>query len=379
MRSARLLTWWLVVAGTVWTALVLWSLNIDLSRHRLGFEQNLLERGRALFTLTEMAREWNARHGGIYAPVTPASPPNPYLDVDRRDFAIDGVLYTMINPAYMTRQIADIARESQGVSINLTSLDPIRPANKADPWESAALRRFEDGTAEILERIEEGGGTIFRYMAPLTAKASCLACHAKQGYREGDVRGGISVTMPAAAAMALFEDQRDYIYRLHFVGWVAVSALLAFLYWWVLRHWASIDKIRGEQEILIADRTIDLRRANAELEHLAAIDPLTGAFNRRQFLATAEVERRRARRRKEPLALLSFDIDHFKEINDRHGHAAGDAVLRAVVHRAGAALRAGDILARFGGEEFVALLSNAEARAAALVAERLRHALAAEP
>jgi diguanylate cyclase (GGDEF)-like protein len=115
------------------------------------------------------------------------------------------------------------------------------------------------------------------------------------------------------------------------------------------------------------------------LAELARRDPLTGLANRRAFEEALRREVARARRAGAALAVAALDVDHFKRVNDAHGHPAGDAVLAAVAARAAAALRAGDLLARVGGEEFAALLPGAGLPAAVEVAERIRAALAAAP
>ena len=113
-------------------------------------------------------------------------------------------------------------------------------------------------------------------------------------------------------------------------------------------------------------------RLQAELDHHASRDPLTGALNRRAFASLAEREIARACRLEQPLSVLMMDLDHFKQINDRFGHAGGDAVLCRFVAVAGRVLRREDLLCRFGGEEFVALLPGSTAEQALAVAERLR-------
>lgn len=116
-----------------------------------------------------------------------------------------------------------------------------------------------------------------------------------------------------------------------------------------------------------------------ELRRLATTDSLTGLLTRRAFAAEAAREIARAQRSGSPLACVAFDIDHFKSINDRHGHAAGDRVLKAVAGLCRTSLRAIDVAGRLGGEEFAILLPEADADAAAEVAERLRRALEATP
>jgi diguanylate cyclase (GGDEF)-like protein len=118
-----------------------------------------------------------------------------------------------------------------------------------------------------------------------------------------------------------------------------------------------------------------LEQANAELHRLAATDSLTGAANRRHFLARFEEELRRAQRGGAPLALLMMDLDYFKSVNDEHGHQAGDAVLVAFVQRAREVLRLPDLVGRLGGEEFAVLLPGSDAAQAAGVAERIRAAM----
>lgn len=115
------------------------------------------------------------------------------------------------------------------------------------------------------------------------------------------------------------------------------------------------------------------------LRHLAAHDPLSGLFNRRAFRSEAEVRLKAARREEKPVALLMLDIDHFKSINDNHGHAAGDAVISIVAERAAAFLRPTDVIGRIGGEEFAILLPHCTRSEALAVAERIRHAIAEEP
>ena len=116
-----------------------------------------------------------------------------------------------------------------------------------------------------------------------------------------------------------------------------------------------------------------------ELQQLSHRDHLTGLMNRRAFDELAPAQLAQAVRHGWPLALLLFDLDHFKRVNDEHGHGAGDAVLRHVARIAQAQLRSADLLARYGGEEFIALLPDCDADAALALAERLRLALQQQP
>lgn len=118
---------------------------------------------------------------------------------------------------------------------------------------------------------------------------------------------------------------------------------------------------------------------NAELlEKLATIDSMTGLSNRRHFLSLAEAEWIRFRRYQRPLSMLMLDIDHFKGVNDRYGHAVGDDVIISVAHAAQQAKRGPDVVGRLGGEEFAILLPETDAVQAAVVAERIRERVAGQ-
>jgi diguanylate cyclase (GGDEF)-like protein/PAS domain S-box-containing protein len=123
----------------------------------------------------------------------------------------------------------------------------------------------------------------------------------------------------------------------------------------------------------------DQKRVQDELYRLATTDPLTGIGNRRSFFDRAAIEVDKARRYARPLSLITLDIDHFKQINDRHGHECGDAVLKGVASRAAGLLRSVDLLGRIGGEEFGIVLPETPFVRGIEVAERLRHEIAALP
>lgn len=123
-----------------------------------------------------------------------------------------------------------------------------------------------------------------------------------------------------------------------------------------------------------------VRRTYArKLERLSSTDPLTGALNRRSCERLLGAELRRAERYGRPLSVVLLDIDHFKRINDEHGHAVGDAVLRDVADRVRATIRQNDALVRWGGEEFLVVLPETHAEGARVAAERIRAVVGREP
>jgi diguanylate cyclase (GGDEF)-like protein len=132
-------------------------------------------------------------------------------------------------------------------------------------------------------------------------------------------------------------------------------------------------------ESRVAERTRDLAEANARLAQLAVTDGLTGVYNHRHFHERLALEVERSQRNGLPLALFMIDVDHFKAYNDRHGHPAGDEVLRQVAKLLADGRRINDFVARYGGEEFAVVLVDTHKLGAAQVADKLRQRLSEFP
>jgi diguanylate cyclase (GGDEF)-like protein/PAS domain S-box-containing protein len=190
----------LILAGILWTVILagafLWSIwqteqtVLELARQaaRSSIEKDILY------------RRWAALHGGVYVPMDERTPPNPYLEgVPEQEIVTpSGRTLTLVNPAFMTRQVHELQMQTEGQLGHITSLNPIRPENAADEWERRALMAFDQGEVEISSTEALPGGSYLRLMRPLVTEASCLNCHAAQGYQVGDIRGGISVSIPLA-------------------------------------------------------------------------------------------------------------------------------------------------------------------------------------
>lgn len=145
------------------------------------------------------------------------------------------------------------------------------------------------------------------------------------------------------------------------------------------RETAQLQLLQAEQmrtvelEARVRERTAELHAANAQLLALSRIDALTGMFNRRYLDERLQDELRRVDRARSSVAVLMIDVDHFKRLNDTHGHQAGDLCLQAVARAImDGCVRPGDIAARFGGEEFMVLAPDIDAAGAEVLAEKLR-------
>jgi len=180
----------------------------------------------------------------------------------------------------------------------------------------------------------------------------CLRCHARQGYRLGDVRGGVSIIIPAANLLAQMRTNRNQII---IDAVITIGILLAILY---LFAWKLVVRLDDVQK---------------RLKHLAVTDELTGLKNRRYIMKQLDREYQRAERTGTPLSLVLIDIDHFKKVNDTFGHAFGDVVLKSVARDMRESLRTYDLLGRIGGEEFLIASPGSTLDDAAVLAERIRN------
>lgn len=129
-----------------------------------------IEGAKNIFRMIVLTREWNASHNGIYTFVWEKDQPNPYLKHPQRDLELmDHRKLTMLNPAYMTRQIAELAENDDklGLRLHITSFNPIRPENQADPWENDALKRFEQGALEFSSLNRKKPAVVALYGTPV--------------------------------------------------------------------------------------------------------------------------------------------------------------------------------------------------------------------
>jgi diguanylate cyclase (GGDEF)-like protein len=141
----------------------------------------------------------------------------------------------------------------------------------------------------------------------------------------------------------------------------------------------ELKRARDELEVKVQERTSELREANAKLRELSVTDDLTGLFNRRYLVRALEAEFIRTIRYKRNFSLLLFDIDDFKQINDRYGHSCGDAVLIKLTSVVMGCVRSSDMVARYGGDEIAILLPETKMSKATEVAEKLRSLIEGTP
>lgn len=244
IAAVLVITWTAVAAGS-------WLWNCSQVRQNTLEEAHI--QARVVYEKDLIYRNWDTMHGGVYVAVTPENQPNPFLDdnPDRDGTTTTGKRLTLMIPSYMTRQANEMARRAVGVRGHITSLNPSRPVNAPDPWEREALESFERGETEAHSVELLDGAEYMRFMQPMLTEPGCLPCHAEQGYRVGQIRGGISVAVPMAPLRTI--ERRD-ILRL---------GLAHGLLWLV----GMLGIVLGGRTLVLSQR--ERRRAAKEIERYA--------------------------------------------------------------------------------------------------------------
>jgi len=220
-------------------------------------------------------RRWATAHGGVYVPTTAETPSNPYLVAPNKDITTsEGQKLTLMNPAYIVRQMQQSYGAAFGVKGHITSLRPLNPANAADPWETSVLQGFErGGDGDVATVADIAGVPHMRVMRAMKVEPGCLKCHGHQGYKEGDVRGGVSASVPLEPYRAREDKVLRALVGSHAAIWLVGLMLFASLSRRALlrleeREAAEreIRELNNRLEERVRERTIELERAMKELE-----------------------------------------------------------------------------------------------------------------
>ncbi|MBI2236834.1 MAG: EAL domain-containing protein [Magnetospirillum sp.] len=202
----RLAVWrYIGLAVVLWTAILAVSLwwNVD-RQHDVTFEL-ALNTARASFNKDQAYRFWASTHGGVYVEPSDKTPPSPWMShlPDRDLITTEGRLLTLMNPAYMLREMMQDFGELYGIQGRIVGIVYLNPNNKADEWEADAIRRFAAHSAEeVLEVANIDGQPHLRFIKPMIMSESCQKCHGHLGFKNGEVRGAVGLAVPMAPYLA---------------------------------------------------------------------------------------------------------------------------------------------------------------------------------
>ncbi len=239
-------------------------------RHERLVLAQIEAQAKALFQQVVITRRWVADHGGVFVEKLPWVRPNPYLP-NSTVMDTEGRRYVKQNPALVTKELSSYAQKEGLYFFHITSLKLLNPENAPDPFEKKALEEFEKGAkAEAAAVNKIGKYTYFRYIAPLKVEASCLVCHAHQGYKIGDIRGAISISVPVDGVLGTMSRGRRYM----LVGAVVVTGLLMLFLFIITRRLVikPISTMRKRMYVFSKNGNPDIPiiKTGDELEDLSA-------------------------------------------------------------------------------------------------------------
>ena len=221
-----------LLAILLWTGIVVASMWWSYSIH----DQRIFEMAK-LDATTNINKDWSLRlwaisHGGVYVPPDDKTPPNPYLSDPERDLiTMEGKHLTLMNPAYIMRQVMEDYATFSGNHGHMTSLALTNPKNAPDQWEFNALKSFKPGVQEIVEIIKPNRQRHLRMIRPMLMESSCMKCHANTGVKVGEVRGGISTMIPMEPYYEAFKPELMLTNVVHGTAWLAGMSVIGLISW----------------------------------------------------------------------------------------------------------------------------------------------------
>jgi hypothetical protein len=228
-----------------------------------------VQAAQALLEKDLLYREWSILHGGVYVPqFAPAAPGASGRDEDREIVTPSGQALALLNPAEVSRQVFEMQEQQTSIRGHITSLKPLRAANRPDDWERQALADFEKGRKEVSSIETLQGKRFFRLMRPLVIVPACLRCHEEAGHKPGEIRGGISVTVPMSRFVSPGTNLR--LGMAHLALWLMGMTGLIFGARNLQGHIRARQGAVAERERLIAE----LQGALANVKTLSGLIPI---------------------------------------------------------------------------------------------------------
>jgi signal transduction histidine kinase len=267
-----------LLAALSLTCLVILSMGWNYHHEKQHTKTLAINSARSHFQKDQAFRQWATSHGGVYVPASERTTPNPSLShIPERDMITpSGRQLTLMNPAYMLRQIMAEYPGLYGVKGHITSLKPLNPDNAPDEWETQALQVFETGVKEVMMFTEVDGVPHLRLIRPMMTIKGCLKCHEHQGYKVGEVRGGVGVMVPMKYYLQLESSTILNMIWSHIIFWLLGVAMIIILH--QRNKQLLFERVQAEQEIRtlnasleqrVQQRTAELAAANKELDAFA--------------------------------------------------------------------------------------------------------------
>ncbi|HJV65989.1 MAG TPA: PAS domain S-box protein [Geomonas sp.] len=277
-----------------WSALIFSLACFTLYSYHSDTLKEAESEAKDFFRFNMYYRLWIAKVGGVYV-ASDRVAPNPYLSVPNRDIiAGDGTHYTLVNPAYMTRMVFELIEKKVSSPLigRITSLKPLNPDNAPDLWERQSLQGFERHQYKERSEVTDIEGLPYlRYMAVFITEDACLKCHAQQGFRTGDVGGGIAVAVPLAERYSIERRAALKIGSGYLVVWLLGSVGITRS---ARRQWAYRQELEASEKKLrtVCDWTLDWDYwidVDGGMQYVSPSCHTVTGYSREQFMRDPEL------------------------------------------------------------------------------------------
>lgn len=342
--KANIVVRYLLLIGLEWTLICAVALSLHLQQDRLESQRQVLARAEAMLERDLLYRDWVASHGGVYVPVSESSPPNPHMEfLPGRDVkTADGRLLTLVNPSYMTHMAFAMDNRLGKTVSKITSLKYLNPANAPDEWEAAALRQFEQGVDRVSAVASTGNGEMVRAMRAFRVDEACLKCHETQGYKVGDVRGGLSISIPLESVLSAHASHRLLSVGLFVLLWAAGTLSLYLI---------------GRRLYYQTQRVVESERQRVQVEEdlsfVSNYDRRSRLPNRFKFEEELAELFTEVGRQGDEVAVAVLEIRNYRQIVDNFDHPVGDLLFNRVADRLTGLLEGEGAAARFGEDRLL--------------------------
>ncbi len=252
---------YVVLVLLFWTTIIAVSLYLNIKDQKNRTLDIVQKIALSNFNKDQAYRLWATSHGGVYVPPTEKTPPSPWMaHIENRDIeTVDGMKLTLMNPAYMLREMMDDHSKLYGIKGRISGIVYLNPNNKATPWEEKAIRSFEKGATEASEIVLQNDEEFFNLMKPMIMNEGCQKCHGHLGFKNGEVRGGVGVSVPMKSYRA-----SEYILirnttLAHIFVWIIGVGALLFVGYKTKQQLIEREKDLDELKIssLVFENTID--------------------------------------------------------------------------------------------------------------------------
>lgn len=263
-----------VILIVILSLLVGFSLYWNIQNIHYEKVQLAIAEARANWNKDQAFRGWATEHGGVYVAPNERTPPSPYLaHIANRDIVTtEGMKLTLMNPAYMMRQMTDEFEGTYGIKGSITGKILLNPANEPDEWERKVLDLYDHDPKEVIEQADINNEPYVRLMRPMIMKQGCILCHGHLGFKVGDVRGGVSVSIPLKPYFISADLSIDSIRITHMIVWLIGSVGVVLFVRSARRRenerhqlQSELQKNKDLLELRVEERTKELKIKEGEL------------------------------------------------------------------------------------------------------------------